>query len=92
MRIKAKEKSIDSISGLTLKQLYNDRKTRPIVEPYMRKYTGRHGIKRMSSAFREIDWLSSMSIAQLDFDMRTNMGGGIVFEGWYEMIDKLERH
>lgn len=91
MSSKTKEKNIDRISNMTLKQLYADKRTRPIVEPYMRQYIERHGIKRMSLAFKKIDWLSSMSVEQLDFDMRTNMGGGIVFEGWYEMIKKLVR-
>lgn len=74
---------------MTLKQLYYDPQTKPIVEPYLRKYIERYDIKRMSHAFRKISWLSTDTIEMVDYDMRTNMGGGRVFFGWYDMVDKL---
>lgn len=83
------EKYIEELSRMTLKDLFNCPLTRSTVEPYMQEYIKRYNRKSDARSFNKIEWFSMLDIGGLDYDMCSNQGGGIYFEGWHEMIEKL---
>lgn len=56
----------------------------------MQKYIERFMLKSIPHSFGKIEWFNEIEIGDLDYDMHVNMGGGIYFEGWYDMIEELK--
>ena len=77
----------DVVSKLTIQDLYKDKRTRHLVIPYL-KVLMKCGLINNESDCLNFNH-SEFTIGEIDFDMCTNMGGGMPIEGWHEMISAL---
>jgi len=77
----------NTVSELTIQEVYKDKRTRHIVIPYL-KVLIKCGLIKNEADCLNFNHLE-LTLGQIDFDMCTNMGGGMPGEGWREMIDAL---